>query len=152
MNGQLNVETTDNFSWYPLVLLNHACMVIYIYSNSLWTVHSMMRTSIWIFEYLNILINGLQILFIFVFVPFLQYKYIWIFICRLLDNGIYLNIHLSILKKLNIFEYLLRTLFNYLPIFFYEKSKSRFHLCINKYTVYHFYSKKHEWAFIKSFF
>ena len=46
-------------------------------------------------KYSNIRIfegNGPQILFVFVFVPFPQYKYIRIFIHRFLDNRIYSNI------------------------------------------------------------
>ena len=57
---------------------------------------AVMSMNIGIFEYSNIQIfeqNGSWILFVFAFVPFPQYKYIWIFICRYLDNRIYLNIH-----------------------------------------------------------
>ena len=37
-------------------------------------------------------LNGLQIFFVFVFMPFPEFKYIWIFIRRFLDNQIHLDI------------------------------------------------------------
>ena len=43
-------------------------------------------------EYLNIWIKWPQILFVFVFVPFPQYKNIRIFVCRFLDDSIHLDI------------------------------------------------------------